>query len=268
MTKLSPPGIKHLIAVGSGKGGVGKTTSAVHLALAFQARGLKVGLFDADIYGPNVPLLLGIRQKREKSQVYAPILRTGSPKAYIKPLTRFGLKIMSIGLLVGENQSINPITDAVGQLVLQTIHDVLWGDLDVLLIDLPPSAGEPQNSLLKRLRFDGIIIVTTPQDMSLLDAGRSLRFFQEGGAPVLGVIENMSYFVCPSCAEKHEVFPRSKRYQNELLNQVNILGQIPLNPAAAQKITKHHPLIKRNAADSYAAEYLAIADRVYSAVKS
>lgn len=257
--RIAPPGIKNVVAVGSGKGGVGKTTTAVQLALALQYCGARVGVFDADIFGPNVPMLLGIHQTRSREEAYAPILRRGEATPYIEPVIRFGLQIMSVGLLIGENQVINPIGSTVGQLVLQTMHDVLWGDLDYLIIDLPPSAGEPQNTLLNKVRLDGIILVSTPQDMSLLDAGRSARFFENGGTPVLGLIENMSYYICPSCGDKHPIFPSSRRFESKNLAALPLLGEIPFQADVAQAISRDHPLVRGDHTDPIAGEFIRIA---------
>ena len=225
--QLSLPSIGKILVIASGKGGVGKTTVTVNLALALQRTGAKVGIFDADIYGPNVPLMLGIHQNRV-SQDYVPIVRRKGALPYIPAVERFGLKLMSIGLIMGEQQVINPLPDEVGRLVVQTLKDVLWGELDYLLIDLPPSAGQPQADLVRLVKLDGVVIVTTPQDLSLLDAGRSLLMFQQANVPILGVVENMSYFICPNCDEKHEIFQQSKQWQPPALANVPVLGCIPL----------------------------------------
>jgi ATP-binding protein involved in chromosome partitioning len=135
---------------------------------------------------------------------------------------------MSVGLLLSEEQVINPPASTVGQLVIQTMRDVVWGELDALLIDLPPSAGQPQEDLLKVARLNGVVIVTTPQDMSLLDAGRSLQMFKRAGVSILGIVENMSYFICPSCGERHEIFSGSGRWRPPTLEGVPVIGRVPL----------------------------------------
>ncbi len=259
VSKILFPEIKHIIAVASGKGGVGKTTVTVNLALALQSQGAKVGIFDADVYGPNVPLMLGIR-RRKMAKGMAAIARRSDAPAYIEPLTRFGLNIMSIGLLVAEDQVIDPARspDAVGQLVVQTLKDVLWGPLDYLLIDLPPSAGQPQASLLQRVPLRGVIIVTTPQDLSLLDASRSLLMFQEAEVPILGIVENMSYFICPNCSEKHEIFQRSAQWRPAALADAPVLGQIPLTTAVSQGINRANPLMHDHPDTAQAEAFLAI----------
>lgn len=243
MAQAAIPGVRQIVVIASGKGGVGKTTVTVNLALALQLQGQRVGIFDADVYGPNVPLMLGIHQPQKRRQAYAPITRPGAAPPYIQPLQRFGLKLMSTGLLLGEDQVINPPPDAVGQLVVQTIRDVLWGELDYLLIDLPPSAGQPQQGLLANLPLAGVVIVTTPQDLSLLDAGRSLRLFQKAGVPILGIVENMSYFICPHCQTRHEIFQRADQWRPPALASAPILGRIPLTAAISQGINQANPLM-------------------------
>ena len=240
--KLSLPGVKTVLAVASGKGGVGKTTVTVNLALALQRDGARVGIFDADIYGPNVPLMLGVH-RRKKGGGYVPVIRHQDAPAYVKPLARFGLQIMSVGLLMAEDQVINPPASAAGQVVVQTLRDVIWGDLDYLLIDLPPSAGQPQEDLLRRIVLHGAIIVTTPQDLSLLDASRSLQMFQQAGVPILGVVENMSYFICPNCEVRHEIFQRSAKWRPLALADAPVIGRVPLTPAISKGINQADPIV-------------------------
>jgi ATP-binding protein involved in chromosome partitioning len=253
------PGVKHVLAIASGKGGVGKTTVTVNLALALQKLGAQVGIFDADIYGPNVPLMLGVHQRRQARQPYMPVARPVGSLPYLPALERFGLKLMSVGLLMGEEQLINPPADAVGQLVVQTLRDVVWGELDYLLLDLPPSAGQPQEDLLKQVRLHGVVIVTTPQDLSLLDASRSLQQFQQEGVPILGLVENMSYFICPTCGDKHEIFQRSSRWRPETLADVPVLGRIPLLTAVSQAINRADPLLHDQPDSPQAQAFLTVA---------
>lgn len=251
--------VEKTIAVASGKGGVGKTTVTVNLALALQHRGARVGIFDADIYGPNVPLMLGIHQRRRRAESYVPVIRPPGSPPYIQPVQRFGLKLMSAGLLLSEEQVINPPPGGVGQIVLQTLRDVLWGELDYLLMDLPPSAGQPQADLVRRQALDGVIIVTTPQDLSLLDSARSLRLYAEAQVPVLGIVENMSYFVCPSCGERHEIFQRSEKWRPPALAGAPLLGRVPLTQAISQAVNRANPLMHEQPDSAQAKAFLEIA---------
>jgi ATP-binding protein involved in chromosome partitioning len=235
-------GVRRTLAIASGKGGVGKTTVTVNLALALRARGARVGIFDADIFGPNVPLMLGIH-RRQAGGGFVPIARRRAAPAYIQPLERYGLQVMSMGLVVAEDQLINPLAETVGQIVVETLRSTLWGELDYLLIDLPPSAGQPQQDLVGRVAIDGVVVVTTPQDLSLLDSSRSLRLFHDAGAPVLGLVENMSYFVCPTCGDRHEIFQHSDRWRPEALQDVPVLGRLPLTAAISRGIDRKHPMM-------------------------
>jgi ATP-binding protein involved in chromosome partitioning len=242
MPKQALPNIAHTLAIASGKGGVGKTTVAVNLALALKALGARVGLFDADLFGPNVPLMLGIH-RRKPGGGYVPTARPKAAQPYIEPLERYGIKIMSTGLIVAEDQIINPIAEEAGRIVVQTLRDVLWGALDYLLLDLPPSAGQPQQELLARVKMDGVIIVTTPQDLSLLDSSRSLQMYAQAGVRVLGLVENMSHFICPRCGERHEIFHHSERWRPEALKDARVLGRIPLAMEISRSIDSTHPLM-------------------------
>jgi ATP-binding protein involved in chromosome partitioning len=236
------PNVKRIIAVASGKGGVGKTTVTVNLALALALGGARVGLFDADVYGPNVPIMLGVRRSKPTSGA-APIGRADNTP-YIKPLERYGLRVMSIGFLVGDTEVVMPDPNYIGLLVTRTLKDVLWGELDYLLIDLPPGTGEPQGMLTKMVQIDGAVVVTTPQDLSLMDAGRSLGLFRKAGIPILGVVENMSYLLCPHCDERIEVFHRSGGKWAVQDEELELLGRIPLDIGISKGIDAGHPLIE------------------------
>ena len=260
--KQSLQGARRLVAIASGKGGVGKTTVTVNLALALQLLGNRVGIFDADVYGPNVPLMLGVHQRRRRKQAYVAVARPANTPPSIRPLERFGLKLMSTGLLMGEEQVINPPPEAAGQLVVQTLRDVIWGDLAILLLDLPPSAGQPQADVVRNVALDGVVIVTTPQDLSLLDAGRSLRLFEQAGIPILGIVENMSYFVCPDCGESHEIFQRSEQWRPPTLAGKPLLGRIPLTTAISQGINRANPLVHEQPDSPQAQAFLEIASTI------
>jgi ATP-binding protein involved in chromosome partitioning len=267
MTKIRIPGIAHMLAVASGKGGVGKTTVSVNLALALAAGGARVGLFDADIYGPNVPLMLGVRRTTPANpKATLAVARAGNAPPSITPLDRFGLKIMSIGLIVGEADTVMPDSNFAGRIVTQTLRDVRWGDLDYLLIDLPPGTGEPQQSLVQQIALDGAVIVTTPQDLSLLDASRSLGLFRQAGVRLLGLIENMSYLTCPHCGERLEVFHHSDRRWDIENGELPLLGQIPMDAAISRGIDSGHPLVQAAPDSTDAQAFREIAARVAQAL--
>lgn len=213
------PGVRRIIAVASGKGGVGKTTVAVNLALALARSGASVGLLDADIYGPNVPLMLGAPGQ--------PVGENGK----ILPLERYGLKVMSVGYLLGDRSPVIWRGPLVAQAVRQLLHEVRWGDLDYLIVDLPPGTGDAQLTLVQSVPLTGGVIVTTPSGVALLDAEKGLRMFGKVNVPVLGIVENMSYFVCPHCEQETDIFSRGGgREVSEALG-VPFLGEIPLDPA-------------------------------------
>jgi ATP-binding protein involved in chromosome partitioning len=243
---LSPalriPDISHVVAVASGKGGVGKTTVAVNLALALHQNGARVGLFDADLYGPNVPLMLGVRRRRS-ARGYVPIARADRTP-YLPPLERFGLKVMSIGFVMGDADAVIPDPLLAGHIIRQTLEDVLWGELDYLLLDFPPGTGEPQRSLLQTIHIDGVLIVTTPQDLSLMDTSRALGLFHRAGVPILGVIENMSYLNCPHCGKPIGVFYRSERDWAVEDGELAHLGRVPMDIAISRSIGTGHPLLQ------------------------
>jgi ATP-binding protein involved in chromosome partitioning len=262
---LSLGDVSRIVAVASGKGGVGKTTIAVNLALALAQSGAQVGLFDADLYGPNVPLMLGVRRYKP-SQGDIPVYRDGT-KPYIHPLERFGLKVMSIGLVVGNEETVMPDPQVEGQIIRQTFQDVLWGKLDYLLIDFPPGIGEPQTTLLKTIRLDGVVLVTTPQDLSLMDTSRSLGFYREESVPILGVVENMSYLNCPHCGQPIEVFYRSRSKWTIEGRDIEILGRVPLDIQISRSIDARHPFMVDPEKPDGKAVFLQIAERITSKLR-
>ena len=211
------PGIQHVIAVASGKGGVGKSTVSANLAAALASAGQRVGILDADVYGPSMPLMLGLKE-RPKS----------TPEKKIIPLTKYDLKVMSMGLLLAEEQAVVWRGPMVDKLLTEFLRNVEWGELDVLVIDLPPGTGDAQLSICQKAPLSGGVIVTTPQDVALMDVRRGVQMFEEVKVPVLGVVENMSYLVCSSCGHQAHVFSQGGGRQVAEQFQVPLLGEIPL----------------------------------------
>ena len=261
--------ITHLLVVGSGKGGVGKSTVSVNLAVALAKRGAQVGLLDADAYGPSVPMMLGIR-KRGESQGWRATLPLGhqgklSPDKMLKPLLRYGVKVMSVGFFIGEEQAVAPIPDVLGLLIRQLLYTVNWGELDYLIIDLPPGNGEPQATLCRELQLDGAILVTTPQDIARIDTAKGLAMFQNAGVPALGLVQNMSGFVCPHCGERVDIFPSSDE-SRALLDSLPLLGAIPLDPATAVSGDKGQPVVVSMPESPVAAAFKRVAEQVVAAL--
>ncbi|HZY51943.1 MAG TPA: Mrp/NBP35 family ATP-binding protein, partial [Reyranella sp.] len=193
--RIDVPGVKHIIAVASGKGGVGKSTTAVNLALGLTANGVATGLLDADIYGPSMPRMLAVKEKPESAD-----------GKMLKPIERYGLRTMSIGYIVAEDTPMIWRGPMVSSALEQMLRDVQWGELDVLVVDMPPGTGDAQLTLAQRVALSGAVIVSTPQDIALVDARKGLSMFRKVAVPVLGIVENMSYFLCPKCGERSEIF--------------------------------------------------------------
>src|SRR3984893_6144614 len=205
--------VAHLIVVGSGKGGVGKSTVSVNLAVALAKRGYRVGLLDADTYGPSVPMMLGVRKRGESQgwRATLPLAQRGKlvPEQMLQPLLRYGVKVISVGFFIGEEQPVAPMPDVQGMLIRQLLHSVNWGTLDSLLIDRPPGNGEPQATLCRELELDGAVLVTTPQDVSSMYTAKGAGMFQGTGVLVLGFVQNMAGFICPHGGERVDSFPTS-----------------------------------------------------------
>ena len=255
MSKQSEiPGIAAVIAVASGKGGVGKSTTALNLALGLRDLGLRVGLLDADIYGPSVPRLTGIREK--------PVLN--DDKKMI-PLQRFGLAIMSIGFLVEEDSAMIWRGPMVMGALEQMMGQVDWPALEVLIVDMPPGTGDTQLTMAQRVDLAGAVIVSTPQDIALIDARRGVRMFEKTGVPVLGVIENMSLFCCPNCGHVTELFGHGGAKREAEALGVPFLGEIPLLPAIRSMADAGTP-VAANRALPEAKFYLDIAQNLAVAI--
>ena len=213
------PGVKHIIAVASGKGGVGKSTVSANLSVALAQTGAKVGLMDADIYGPNIPMMMGVPKPPEKE---------GDK---IKPAEAHGVQIISMGFFVPEETAIVWRGPMVHTAIQQFFRDVLWGELDYLLVDLPPGTGDAQLSLSQIVPLTGVVTVTTPQEVALYDVRKGLMMFKKVNVPLLGVIENMSFFVCGHCGERTEIFSFAGGERAAKKFEIPFLGRIPLDPA-------------------------------------
>jgi len=250
------PGVRDIIAVASGKGGVGKSTVAVNLALALRRRGLRVGLLDADIYGPSVPLMMGVPDARPRM----------SEGKKIHPVEQHGLALISMGFFLDDRSPVIWRGPMVMSIVRQFLKDVVWGELDVLVVDLPPGTGDAQLTLLQQVPIAGGVIVTTPQDVALQDVKRGISMFQTVNAPVLGIVENMSVFVCPSCGTEDEIFGRGggRREAEDLT--VAFLGEIPLVAELRASMDAGSPLVASAPDHDVARRFTALAERVVAAL--
>jgi ATP-binding protein involved in chromosome partitioning len=214
------PSVKRCLVVGSGKGGVGKSTVAANLAVAMGSLGLKVGLLDADLYGPSMGMMFGIKEGPE-----------GTPEGKIVPIEKFGIKLMSIAFLIDEDRPVIWRGPMLNKALTQFLGDVLWGELDFLLIDLPPGTGDTQISLIQNAKVDGAIVVSTPQDVAFLDARKAIGLFQTVKVPVVGLVENMSSFHCPSCHTETAIFGHGGVRQAAERMGLPFLGEIPIDLA-------------------------------------
>jgi ATP-binding protein involved in chromosome partitioning len=226
------PGIEHIVAVASGKGGVGKSTVAVNLALALKARGLRVGLLDADVHGPSVPLMTGTPEARPRML----------EEKKIVPIERFGISLVSMGFFLDDRSPVIWRGPMVMSIVRQFLRDVVWGELDVLVIDLPPGTGDAQLTLLQEVPIAGGVIVTTPQDVALQDVRRGISMFETVQAPVLGIVENMSGYVCPQCGEHDPIFDTGGGRREADATHVRLLGTIPLEGDLRASMDRGTPL--------------------------
>jgi ATP-binding protein involved in chromosome partitioning len=249
------PGVRFIVAVASGKGGVGKSTTAVNLALALAASGRKVGLLDADIYGPSQPRMMGISG------------RPSSPDGKIlEPMENYGIKVMSMGFLVDEETPMIWRGPMVMSALQQMLRDVNWGELDVMIVDMPPGTGDAQLTMAQQVPLAGAVIVSTPQDIALLDARKGLNMFRKVDVPVLGIIENMSYFLCPSCGHQADIFGHGgARSEAERLG-VEFLGEIPLHLDIRETSDGGQPIVVSRPESDHAAVYRDIADRIWASL--
>jgi ATP-binding protein involved in chromosome partitioning len=249
-------GVDAIIAVASGKGGVGKSTVAVNLALALKTLGLKVGLLDADIYGPSVPRLLAISEKPE------------SEGDKLKPIEKFGIKTMSIGFLVGEDTPMIWRGPMVQSALTQMLNDVAWAPLDVLVIDMPPGTGDAQLTIAQRVPLKGAVIVSTPQDIALIDARKGLAMFRKTQVPILGLVENMSLFVCPNCGHESHIFGHGGARQTAKALGAPFLGEIPLVPAIRETSDAGTPIVALRPQSAETAAFLLIAKEVAAKIET
>lgn len=244
------PGVRHLIAVGSGKGGVGKTTVAVNLAISLAKLGRKVGLLDADVYGPNVPLMMGTHEQPRSSA------------DQIRPVESYGVKLMSMGFLNPGDKPLvwrGPMLHSVMQQFLRAVE---WGELDYLLIDLPPGTGDVALSLIQTAPLSGAVVVTTPSDVSLEDARKAINMFAQVRVPILGLVENMSYLIAPGSGERIDVFGQGGGKRTAEAMNVPFLGELALNPEVRIGGDTGKPIATRDANDPQAAPFRVLAERI------
>ena len=248
------PGVKHIIAVASGKGGVGKSTTSINLALGLQNQGLKVGILDADIYGPSLPRLLGLNSKPE------------ADGRILKPMEQFGLKAMSIGFLVAEESPMIWRGPMVISALTQLLREVAWEPLDVLVVDMPPGTGDAQLTMAQQVPLSGAVIVSTPQDLALIDARKGLNMFEKVSVPILGIVENMSTFICPKCGERTDIFGHGGAQAEAKRLKVPFLGSVPLHLDIRINSDGGTPVVESDPDGPHAAVYNEIAVKVADAL--
>jgi len=250
------PGVREIVAVASGKGGVGKSTVAANLALALHGLGHRVGLLDADVYGPSVPTLLGLSERASANE-----------QGRIQPLVAYGIAAISMGMLLERGQPVIWRGPMINKLLTQFFRDVDWGDLDFLILDLPPGTGDAQLTIAQQVPLTGGVIVTTPQDVALLDVERGIAMFRQVGAPVLGVIENMSYHVCGGCGHRAEIFGHGGGKAMAERSDIPFLGEIPLVGAIREGSDNGKPIVVTAPQSESAHAFTAIARNVTSEVE-
>ena len=249
---MGPPGVKHIVAIASGKGGVGKSTTAVNIALGLVAKGLRVGMLDADIYGPSQPRLLGIKGRLETSD-----------SDTLEPLDSNGLKVMSIGFLVPEDTPMIWRGPMVTSALQQMLREIEWGELDIMVVDMPPGTGDAQLTMAQQVPLAGAVIVSTPQDIALIDARKGLNMFRKVDVPVLGFIENMSYYVCPKCGDRADIFGHGGAKTEAGKLETEFLGEIPLDIAIRETSDQGQPIVISQPDSVHAAAYMEIANRIW-----
>jgi len=251
------PGVEAIIAVASGKGGVGKSTTAVNLALGLSALGMKVGILDADIYGPSLPKLLAIRERPQT---------VGGTR--LKPITRYGLTAMSIGFLIEEETPMIWRGPMVISALTQMLREVEWGKLDIMVVDMPPGTGDAQLTMAQQVPLKGAVIVSTPQDLALMDARRGIAMFKRVNVPVLGIVENMSYFLCPQCGTRADIFGHGGARHEAQRHGVPFLGEVPLHMRIRESSDAGLPVVATEPDGPHAAVYRSIAVAVRDQLKA
>jgi ATP-binding protein involved in chromosome partitioning len=256
--KLKPPNVKKLIAVGSGKGGVGKSTVSANLAIALTKLGFSVGLLDADIYGPSQPKVMGINGKPKTG---------GDDNKTIIPLSGYGVTVMSMGFLVPPKEAIIWRGPMLMGAIQQFVSQVAWGDLDILLIDLPPGTGDVQLTLAQKCQLDGAVIVSTPQDIALIDARKAMHMFYKLGIPIVGMIENMSTFVCKNCGHEEHLFGKDGAKNEAAKAGISFLGKIPLDLEIRKSADTGYPVVAQNQNSNQSKYFKNIAKNLSSEIK-
>ncbi|MCS7262362.1 MAG: Mrp/NBP35 family ATP-binding protein [Aquificaceae bacterium] len=257
-TRRRVPGIRHLICVGSGKGGVGKSTVSANLALALSKLGYRVGLLDADMYGPSIPTLMGIKGER---------VSVDSTNRMI-PIEKYGLKLLSMGfLLPSEDTPVIWRGPMLMRALTQFLFDANWGELDYLVMDLPPGTGDVQLTLAQNVHITGAVVVTTPQDVALADVKKAVAMFREVQIPVLGLIENMAYFVCPGSGEKFYIFGKGRVMEFATTYRLKVLGSIPIDPELAETSDLGKPVVEKSPDSDTARAFVSIAKLVSDMVE-
>ncbi len=250
----SVKGVRHLVAVASGKGGVGKSTTAANLAVAMAREGWKIGLLDADVFGPSAPRLFGLKDKPRVED------------NFVVPLQAFGVKIMSIGLMIEEDAPVVWRGPMVMSAITQLLREVVWGELDALIVDMPPGTGDVQLTLAQSAPLSGAVIVSTPQDLALIDARRGIAMFDKVKIPTLGIIENMSYFLCPHCGGRSDIFAHGGARHEAQARGVPFLGEVPLDIAIRLTSDAGAPIVASQPEGAHALAYRAIARNLMAAL--
>jgi len=250
------PSVKYKVAVASGKGGVGKSTVAVNLAVALAKLGLRVGLLDADIYGPSIPLMLGVEE------------RPYYDGEKIHPLDAFGIKIMSLGFLIDNDDAVIWRGALVTRALQQLMQDVKWPDLDIILFDMPPGTGDAQLTLSQSVALDGAVIVSTPQDVALIDAVKGVKMFRKVNVPIVGIVENMSYFICPDCGKRTDIFSHGGVARECEKHDTILLGEIPINADIRAGGDEGKPIVETDPDGTQSKAFFDIANKIKETVVS